>query len=159
MRTSTALGCLACVDGRSVAVVFVRRGVALIAIPLLLAACGGGEQQARPTPCPRRTPVDPPDGIPPVLDQTNRGDVVDVGHRRGFSAVTVVTHETVVELYPQLARALIEGDHLLISGDNEGFEAEIFFELRDGRPGRYVLREGPCRDEVTLHILYEERKT
>lgn len=91
-----------------------------------------------------------------MLDQTHRGDVVDVGRRRGFSAVTVITKETVVELYPQLARGLVEGGHEIVSGDNEGFEAEIFFALRDGRAGRYLLREGPCRDDVTVHILYEE---
>ena len=84
--------------------------------------------------------------------------MVEVGRRRGFSAVTLITEESVVELYPQLARALLEGGHEIVSGDNEGFEAEIFFTLRDGRTGRYVLREGPCRDEVTLHILYQERK-
>jgi hypothetical protein len=70
--------------------------------------------------------------------------------------VKLITEETVVELYPQLARGLLEGGHEILTGDNEGFEAEIFFALRDGRTGRYVLREGPCEDEVTLHILYEE---
>jgi hypothetical protein len=70
--------------------------------------------------------------------------------------VSLVTGESVVELYPQLARGLIEGGHEILAGDNEGFEAEIFFGLRDGRTGRYVLREGPCAGQVTLHILYEE---
>jgi hypothetical protein len=84
--------------------------------------------------------------------------VVEVGRRRGYAAVTLISTETVVELYPQLARGLLEGGHEILSGDNEGFEAEIFFALREGRTGRYVLREGPCRDEVTLHILYEEKK-
>ena len=102
--------------------------------------------------------MSPPESIPAVLDQTSRGDVVQVGRRRGFSAVTVVTKETVVELYPQLARALLENGHEILSGDNEGFEAEIYFALRNGRAGRYVLREGPCPDDVTVHILYEEKK-
>ena len=93
-----------------------------------------------------------------MLDQTSHGDVVDVGRRRGFSSLTLVTDETVVELYPQLARGLVESGHEILAGDNEGFEAEIFFGLRDGTTGRYVLREGPCPDEVTLHILYEEEK-
>lgn len=93
-----------------------------------------------------------------MLDQTAHGDVVEVGRRRGFTAVKLISQETVVELYPQFARALLEGDHVIVSGDNEGFEAEIFFTLRDGRPGRYVLREGPCPDDVTVTILYEEKK-
>lgn len=130
----------------------------LVAVPLFLSGCGGDEPRARPTPCPRATPVEPPETIPAVLDQTHRGDVVEVGRRRGFTAVKMVTTETVVELYPQLARALFDGGHEIVSGDNEGFEAEIFFELRDGRAGRYVLREGPCPDDVTVHILYEEKK-
>lgn len=135
-----------------------RKGIAVIAVPFFAAACGGDEPRAQPTPCPRRTPVEPPGDIPKILDQTARGDVVEVGRRRGFSAVTVITRETVVELYPQLARALLDGGHEILTGDNEGFEAEIFFALRDGRAGRYVLREGPCRDDVTLHILYEEKR-
>lgn len=134
------------------------RGIVFVAVPLLLFGCGGDEPRAQPTPCPARTPIDPPEGIPSVLDQTYRGDVVEIGRRRGFAAVSMITSESVVELYPQLARALLEGGHEIVSGDNEGFEAEIFFALRDGRAGRYVLREGPCRDDVTLHILYEERK-
>lgn len=132
--------------------------MALVAVPLFLAGCGGGEPAAQPTPCPGRSALEPPRDVPKVLDQTHRGDVVEVGRRRGFSAVTVITQETVVELYPQLARGLVEGGHEITSGDNEGFEAEIYFALRDGRAGRYVLREGPCRDDVTLHILYEERR-
>lgn len=134
------------------------RGIACVAIPLFLSACGRAEPRAQPTPCPRETAVAAPDGVPGVLDQTHRGDVVDVGRRRGFAAVTVITRESVVELYPQLARGLLEGGHEILSGDNEGFEAEIFFALRDGRVGRYVLREGPCKGDVTLHILYEEKK-
>ena len=136
----------------------VRRGAALVAVPLFLAGCGGDEPSARPTPCPRESAVEAPGSIPEVLDQTHRGDVVEVGRRRGFTAVKMVTSETVVELYPQLARALFDGGHQIVSGDNEGFEAEIFFELRDGRAGRYVLREGPCPGDVTVHILYEEKK-
>ncbi|MDQ4125151.1 MAG: hypothetical protein M3134_06080 [Actinomycetota bacterium] len=136
----------------------VRRGIALAAIPLFLSGCGGDEPRAAATPCPRRAAVEPPSTIPAVLDQTHRGDVVKTGRRRGFTALTLVTKETVVELYPQLARGLVEGGHEIVSGDNEGFEAEIFFALRDGRAGRYVLREGPCRDDVTVHILYEEKK-
>jgi hypothetical protein len=129
----------------------------LIAVPLLLSGCGGDEPRAEATSCPRAASVAPPKTIPNVLDQTARGDVVQVGRRRGFTAVKLITEETVVELYPQLARGLIEGGHEIVSGDNEGFEAEIFFALRDGRAGRYVLREGPCPEDVTVHILYEEK--
>lgn len=129
----------------------------VVAAFFALAACGGGEAAApTATPCPQQPAVAAPQSLPRVLDQTERGRVVDVGRRRGFSAVTVVTDESVVELYPQLARGLVEGGHEILAGDNEGFEAEIFFGLRDGSTGRYVLREGPCRDQVTLHILYEE---
>ena len=128
-----------------------------VAASVALGACGGGGgSEPTATPCPARPTVAVPSSLPRALDQTHRGDVVEAGRRRGFSAVTVVTEETVVELYPQLARGLVEGGHEILAGDNEGFEAEIFFGLRDGRTGRYVLREGPCRDEVTLHILYEE---
>ncbi|MDQ3958369.1 MAG: hypothetical protein M3273_08625, partial [Actinomycetota bacterium] len=132
---------------------------AAVAVFFSAAACGGGnDRAATPTPCPARSSVPVPASLPRVLDQTSHGQVVEVGRRRGFTAVRLISPETVVELYPQLARGLIEGGHRILSGDNEGFEAEIFFDLRDGRTGRYVLREGPCPKEVTLHILYEEKR-
>ncbi|MFN2589101.1 MAG: hypothetical protein ABR613_13430 [Actinomycetota bacterium] len=129
------------------------------AAAVMLAACGGDDRAApSATPCPPHPAVAVPRSLPRALDQTHHGEVVDVGRRGGFSAVTLISEATVVELYPQLARGLIEGGHEILAGDNEGFEAEIFFGLRDGRTGRYVLREGPCRDEVTLHILWEDAK-
>jgi hypothetical protein len=134
----------------------------LVAIPFVVAACGGGESAAPATsvdPCEIPLSVAEPDGVPPALDQAHHGYVVEVGRRRGFRAFTVVTQETIVEIYPHLARDLVENGHEIVAGDNEGFEAEIFFELHDGRAGRYILREGPCPDDVTVHILYEERKT
>jgi hypothetical protein len=139
-----------------------RKGIALIAIPFVVGGCGGGESAAPPAspdPCSLPISVAEPDGVPPALDQAHHGYVIDVRRRRGFRAVTVVTRETIVEIYPHLARDLIEHGHEIVSGDNEGFEAEIFFELHDGRAGRYILREGPCPDDVTVHILYEEKKT
>lgn len=96
--------------------------------------------------------------MPRSLDQRSHGRIVETGRRSGFTAVRLLSDKTVVELYPELARGLLDAGHDILSGDNEGFEAEIFFALRDGRTGRYVLREGPCRDEVTVHILYEEKR-
>jgi hypothetical protein len=135
-----------------------RRLTAAIAVAVVAGACGGSDAGPAATPCPDPPAVAVPPSLPRVLDQSAHGKVVEVGRRRGFTAVRIVSRETVVELYPQLARGLLERGHEILSGDNEGFEAEIFFALRDGRPGRYVLREGPCRGEVTLHILYEEKK-
>ncbi|HYO60990.1 MAG TPA: hypothetical protein VEU29_03735 [Actinomycetota bacterium] len=138
------------------------KGIALIAIPFVVTGCGGGGGAAPAAsldPCSQPLSVAEPEGVPPALDQAHHGYVADVGHRRGYRAVTVVTRETIVELYPHLARDLVENDHEIVAGDNEGFEAEIFFELHDGRAGRYILREGPCKGDVTVNILYEETKT
>ncbi|MDQ3982211.1 MAG: hypothetical protein M3271_05965 [Actinomycetota bacterium] len=134
------------------------RRLSALVVAFVAGACGGSDARPAATPCPDPPAVAPPRSLPRDLDQSAHGRFVETGRRRGYAAVTLVSTETVVELYPQLARGLLEGGHEILSGDNEGFEAEIFFALRDGRTGRYVLREGPCRDEVTLHILYEEKK-
>lgn len=70
--------------------------------------------------------------------------------------MVAVSTKTVVELYPPLARAILDAGYSIVSSDNEGFEAEIFFG-DETTTGAYRLREGPCKDEVTVRLLFEEK--
>lgn len=61
---------------------------------------------------------------------------------------------TVVELYPPLARAILDAGYEIVSADNEGFEAEIYFG-DDRTTGAYRLRKAPCRQQVIVKLLLE----
>lgn len=71
---------------------------------------------------------------------------------------TAVAETTVVELDPELQRALIDEGYEIIGHDNEGFEAEIFFARSEKTLGTFRLREGPCEGQVTVRFLYTSKR-
>lgn len=127
---------------------------------LLVPACAPGAERpaARPTPCASPTPVADTSDLPPDLPVDEVSEVVDLHVKKGFLAAQGVTELSIVELYPQLSRALLDEGYDIISGDNEGFEAEIFFRRGRGTTGTYLLREGPCEGQVTLRLLYGSKR-
>ena len=133
-----------------------------LAITLLLAtfACscssdGSPRAGASPKPC-----VTPPaadtNKVPRQLELDRHATIIDVKRRAGALGITAVSELSVVELYPPLARAILDAGYSIVSSDNEGFEAEIFFG-NDRVTGAYRLREGPCEDQVTVRLLFEEK--
>lgn len=76
-----------------------------------------------------------------------------VSTRRGFVGAQAITETSIVELYPELSRRVRSEGYQQISGENEGFEAEIYFQK--GRDtGAFLLREGPCEGQVTVRLIY-----
>jgi hypothetical protein len=73
---------------------------------------------------------------------------------RGFAQARIVSETAIVELYPPIARSMLDNGYTILSGDNEGFEAEIFFKRGRDLNGTLYMREGPCRDQVTLTLTY-----
>ena len=130
--------------------------VLLSALAFSLAACSADVDTARP--CTLPSPVADlsllPDDIP--LDRWAAIDQIEVAD--GFLGARAVTTTPIVELYPVMARATTEAGYTILSGDNEGFEAEIFFERGTGTTGTYRLREGPCRDQVTIKLLFQAER-
>ena len=133
----------------------------LVTACLLLSACGSGGSGAgdgSSSPCPTPPVVIDTSELPSDLPVADLTDVVEIRVRKGFLAAQAVTNLSVVELYPQLSRALLDNGYDIISGDNEGFEAEIFFRRGRGTTGTYLLREGPCEGQVTLRLLYGAKR-
>lgn len=132
----------------------IRAQVASSVAALLLVGCGGGEGSVStgPTPC----PLPPPGGneqlLPKGLELTEYGVLAEAGVSRGFVTARVVSDIQIVELYPPIARALVDNGFKILSGDNEGFEAEIFFKRGRNETGNIYMREGPCTDQVTLKL-------
>ena len=86
------------------------------------------------------------------------GTVTAVQTKPGFVGVEAITETQIVELYPPLARSVLDAGYDILSGDNEGFEAEIFFARGKGVTGTYLLREGPCEGQVTIKLLYTHER-
>jgi len=90
--------------------------------------------------------------LPEGLDLTEYGVLAEAESNRGFVTARVVSETQIVELYPPIARSLVDNGFEILSGDNEGFEAEIFFKRGRYEAGNLYMREGPCTDQVTLRL-------
>lgn len=134
-----------------------RQVVALLStLSLSLAACSGGSNNAEP--CTLPSQVADLSLLPEDIPLDEWGTIDQLGVSDGFLAARALTTTPIVELYPVMARATSEAGYTILSGDNEGFEAEIFFERGKGTTGTYRLREGPCKDQVTIRLLYEAER-
>ena len=76
-----------------------------------------------------------------------------VEKRKGFVGAQLITETTIVELFPEISRAVVAGGYEQISSENEGFEAEMFFR-KGADTGTFLLRKGPCKGQVTVKLIY-----
>lgn len=118
------------------------------------AACGGS-RSASPEPCESPEPVEDLSLLPRDIPLDEWAVIHQIEVSSGFLAARGITETSIVELYPVIARATVDAGYTILSGDNEGFEAEIFFDRGEGTTGTYLLREGPCDGQVTIRLLYE----
>lgn len=127
------------------------------ALVFLATACDKSEPESRAEPCPSSTHVPDLSGLPPDLDLARWGTVTKVTKRPHGVGAEAIARTTIVELYPPLARHVLES-YDIISSENEGFEAEIFFARGSKISGAFRLREGPCDGDVTIKFLYAKKK-
>ena len=134
---------------------------ALVTAALFLAACGGdgGDSAANPQECstPAAVAGAKLDILPPKLPFEKWGTIIKVTERAGFVGAELISKLTIVELYPEISRAIQNGGYQTISGENEGFEAELFFQ-KGPNTGTFLLREGPCKGDVTVKLIYGAAK-
>lgn len=130
---------------------------ALLVAALVLGACGAGADE-RAEACPAPTPLDNLALLPSDIPLDEWGIVEQLEVKEGFLAARAISETQIVELYPIMARATVAAGYEILSGDNEGFEAEIFFVRGKHTTGTYILREGPCKDQVTIRLLYGAKR-
>jgi hypothetical protein len=126
-----------------------------VLVMLLLSACGNGQPAAMPTPCTSPEPVSDTSSIPSDIPVSDWGTVTKIKKEKKFLVIQAVSDQSVVELHPQIARSLLDSGYEIVGADNEGFESEIFFAPGKGTSGLFRLREGPCKDQVTVTLLIE----
>jgi hypothetical protein len=139
-----------------------RHRVRLVAMAVatgLLTACGGGGSDGASSPDPQVcSTADPVDAakltvLPKDLPLDDWGAVMRVERKKGYVGAQVITETSIIELYPEISRAVLAGGYETISSENEGFEAELFFR-KGPDTGTFLLRKGPCKGQVTVRLLY-----
>lgn len=122
---------------------------------LAVGASCGNSGSAEPQTCETPESIEDLSLLPQDIPLDEWATVHQIEVESGFLAARGVTETSIVELYPVVARATVDAGYTILSGDNEGFEAEIFFDRGQGTTGTYLLREGPCDGQVTIRLLYE----
>ena len=136
----------------------VRRAQEVLgALLLLCTACSGsgGATRSESEDCPSPAPATATDlkRLPADIPLDRWGVVSDVAITKGFVSATLTTETQIVELFPPVARSLLDAGYETISADNEGFEAELFFSRGPRTTGNLIMREVAC-DQVTVKLLY-----
>lgn len=130
-----------------------RMSSLLLCAGLVAAACGG-PAPAEADRCGPPEPLEDLSLLPKDIPLDEWGVVDEIEVEAGFVGARAITETSIVELYPEIARATVDAGYTILSGDNEGFEAEIFFERDNETTGTYRLREGPCKGQVSIRLLY-----
>lgn len=136
------------------------RAPALLTLSLSLAfpGCGsdGRSPAAAPSPCVTPTELVDRERLPADFPLDQFGEVTEVTRRPRSLTAEAITTTSIVEVYPPLARSVLDAGLEILASENEGFEAEIFFASKR-HTGAYRLREGPCEGLVTIRLLYGKR--
>lgn len=138
--------------------------ITITIIGLLLGSCSGGDPGGKtatndPKACATDAPITGAElaTLPKGLELDGWGTITKVTEQAGFVGAELISDMTIVELYPEISRAVRDGGYETISGDNEGFEAELFFQ-KESNTGTFLLREGPCKGQVTVKLIYGAAK-
>lgn len=131
----------------------------MLALAVVASSCAGDDtHKPEARPCPSPTPIEDRAILPADLMLERFATVTDAEVKKGFLGAEAIATTSVVEVYPPLARQLVDAGYDILSSDNEGFEAEIFFARGKRTTGTYLLREGPCKGQVTIRLLYGSKR-
>ena len=136
-----------------------RNAFLLVAAAAIVASCSeGSDPTGEATPCPVQSPVDREKLLPDDVPIAELGRLVSAEVAGGYIAATIVSDDLIVAIDPPLQRDLLDAGYEILSHDNEGFEAEIFFARGSDTVGTILMREGPCPGEVTIKLRYTSKR-
>ena len=90
--------------------------------------------------------------LPKDIDVSKYGTVIDQQINKGFLITEARSEMKVVEADPIIQRDLLANGYEVISHDNEGFEAEIFFARGDEVVGTFTLVE-LCEGQIRVKLV------
>jgi len=99
--------------------------------------------------------------LPPDITFDDHATIIGQQVEKGFLITEARSELMVVELDPIIQRDLLENGFEILSHDNEGFEAEIFFARGKEFVGTFTLRdlcEGQIRVRLVLGAKRYEKK-
>ncbi len=96
--------------------------------------------------------------LPDDLPLGEWGKVYKLRISRGFLGAEATSKMGIVEAFPPIYRQVLDAGYEVLSADNEGFEAELFFARGAKTTGTLLLREGPCKGEITIRLIYGDKR-
>lgn len=127
-----------------------------VAMMVAATACGGSEEPGAEASPPCEIPPEAASAniVPKDLGLSEHGTITEASRVGRRLTATLVTDTEINLLYPPLARQLLDSGYFMVSSENEGTDAEIFF-ARKRISGVYLMKHGrPCGDLVTLTLDY-----
>jgi hypothetical protein len=131
-----------------------------------MVACGGATNDTGrdgPTPCPSLAPMTSKSLLPKEISFEDYATIISQEVENGFLITEARSDLLVVEVDPVIQRDLLAKGFEVLSHDNEGFEAEIFFARGQEYVGTFTLRnlcEGQIRVRLVLGAKrYEGKRT
>jgi hypothetical protein len=124
-------------------------------LAVVMLACGGGSGSPAadgPTPCPSVEPLSEKSLLPEEISFEDYGTVIGQEVEKGFLITEARSDLKVVELDPVIQRDLLEEGFEILSHDNEGFEAEIFFARGQEFVGTFTLRD-LCEGQIRVKLV------
>lgn len=127
-------------------------GRALLAAGVTVAALTGCAQSAGAD-CPPATAYAGPSELAETIDADRLGTVTDGRDEPGLSTLALESRRSVADLRRRLGPAMARAGLQVLSEDNEGFEAEMYFGADDGTSAVARIRENPlCEGRTTVQI-------
>lgn len=132
-----------------------HRALSLLIVGFLLAGCGSGSDKqasAQPTPCPSVVPLRERSALPDDISLSSYGTIISQEVKSGFLISEARSDLLVIEADPMIQRDLLEHGFEILSHDNEGFEAEIFFARGETYVGTFSLHD-LCEGQIRIKLV------
>jgi hypothetical protein len=131
------------------------RGVAAAALVLVLAGCSAGTDSAADAGCadPSAAPTAETERMPDGLSFDKVGTVTHVANEDGNITVQAVSTKPLDELTVLIQDAVTAAGYRPAGMDNEGDEAEVFFNSGSVAAGQAQVREADCEGQWDIELV------
>jgi len=132
-----------------------RRGIPAAALLLALAGCSSGTENAADAGCtdPKAAPAAETALMPDGMTFDEVGTVTHVANADGHLTVEAVSTKPLDEVTVLIQDAVTAVGYRPAGMDNEGDEAEVFFDSGTTAAGQAEVREGDCEGRWDIELV------